>query len=142
VRGRVAAGLAVGVPVVLAATLGSVALGTPPVGALALAVVGAVLALAAGAFAVGVGAGYPVYETREFWGSETVVPSTLVTLAYLAVVGLGTCLGLVATWGLATGVEPTPLVLGAVGAYALVTAGPSYVSYRYAVRRYRRYTVD
>ncbi|MFB6169106.1 MAG: hypothetical protein ABEJ43_09705 [Haloferacaceae archaeon] len=142
VRGRVAAGLAVGVPVVLLATGGSVALGTPPLAAAALAVVGAALCLAASAFAVGVGAGYPVYETREFWGTETVVPSTLVTIAYLVVVGAGTAVGLVVTWVLAAGLEPTPLVLGGLGVYALVTVVPSYGSYRYAVRRYRRYTVE
>jgi hypothetical protein len=142
VRGRVVAGLAVGVPVVCLATGGSVALGTSPVGAVALAVVGAALSLAAGAFAVGVGAAYPVYEEREFWGTETVVPSTLVTLAYFAVVGGGTALGLVAAWVLANGAEPTPLVVGAVGAYLVLTAGASYGSYRYAVRRYRRYVLD
>lgn len=142
VRGRVVAGLAVGVPVVVLATGGSVALGTPPLAAVALAAVGVALCLAASAFAVGVGAGYPVYETRAFWGTETVVPSTLVTLAYLAVVGVGTGLGLVATWFFASGTEPTPVVLGAVGVYALLTVGTSYGSYRYAVRRYREYEMD
>jgi hypothetical protein len=142
VRGRLLAGVALGLPFAVLVPLLSVGLGTAVLPALAFAVVGSGTCLAAAAFAVGVGSAYPIYEEREFWGSETVVPSTLVMLVYLFVVAGGTVLGLSVTWFAVTGnLVLTPLVAVGVGVYLLSTAGVPYGSYLYAVRRYRRYTV-
>lgn len=142
VRGRVLAGVAVGLPVAVLVALGSILLGTSPLVALSFAVVGGGMCLTAAAFAVGIGSAYPVYEEREFWGTESVVPSTLVMMVYLFVVGGGTVLGLVATWFVATGgLGPSLVSVAGIGTYLLLTVGVSYGLYRYAVRRYRRYTV-
>jgi ABC-2 type transport system permease protein len=143
VRGRVLAGLAVGLPVAVLVALASVLLGTGPADAVAFAAVGVGTSVAAALFAVGLGAAYPIYEEREFWGTETVVPSTLVMMVYVFVVGGGTVVALVLTWfGVAGALSVTPVVVGGVTLYLLVTLGVSCGSYRYAVRRYRRYTLD
>jgi hypothetical protein len=143
VRGRLVAGLAVGGPVAVLVPAGTVALGLSPVAALCFAALGVALSLAAGGLAVGLGCAYPVYETREFWGIESVVPSTLVTVAYIIVAGVGTLVGLAVLW-FALGGALSPGSVVAVGAalYAALTVGGSVLSYRYAVRRYRRYTVE
>jgi len=143
VRGRSLAGLAVGVPTAVVVPVASIPLGTRPVHAVGFAAVGCLTCLAAAPFAVGLGAVYPVYEEREFWGTETVVPSTLVMLTYILVVGGGTVIGLVVTWYALTGhlVASAPLFVG-LGVYLTLTAGVSYGSYRYALGRYRRYTLD
>ena len=141
VRGRVVAGLAVGLPVVWLLSGVGAWLGAPPAAA-AFGIVGSVLCLPAAAFAVGIGTAYPVYEEREFWGSETVVPSTLVTLSYLAVVGGGTAIALVVTWYGLSGVALTTATTAGLAVSFLLTLGVPYGCYRYAVRRYRRYTVD
>jgi len=143
IRGRVTAGLAIAMPLAVLVPLASLALGTAPAVAVAFAAVGVPMCAAASLFSVGLGASYPVYEEREFWGAETVVPSTLVMMAYLFVVGGGTVIGLFATWFGASGaLDPTPLVVGGLAVYVLTTFGVSYGSYRYAVRRYRRYGLD
>ncbi|AFK20984.1 hypothetical protein E6P09_17650 (plasmid) [Haloferax mediterranei ATCC 33500] len=143
VRGRAIAGLALGIPVAVLVPLGSIALGTTSVYGLTFALVGIGMCLAAAAFAVGLGSAYPVYEARKFWGAETVVPSTLVMMLYLFVVGSGTVIGLVTTWYSVTGhLEVTALLGGLIGLYLLLTVGASYGSYRYAIHRYRSYTLD
>ncbi len=143
VRGRVLAGVAVGAPVAVLVPLLTVAAGTAVPYGVAFAAVGVGACLPAALFAVGLGAAYPVYEEREFWGTETVVPSMLVMLPYTVVVGGGTAVALVATWFAVTGnLDATPLVGAGLGAYLLLTGGVSYGSYRYAVRRYRRYSVE
>lgn len=143
VRGRVLAGLTVGLPVALVVAVAAVPLGGVAVHAAAFAAVGVGTSVAAALFAVGLGAAYPIYEEREFWGTETVVPSTLVMMGYVFVVGGGTVIALVLTWAGLAGALPATLAVGVgVAVYLLVTAGVSYGSYRYAVRRYRRYTLD
>lgn len=143
VRGRSLAGLAVGLPVAVLVPLASVLLGTRPVHAVGFAVVGSLMCLAAAAVAVGLGAAYPIYEEREFWGTETVVPSTLVMMGYIFVVGGGSVIGLVVTWYILVGqLGLSPLLLVGLGVYLALTGGVSYGSYRYALRRYRRYTLD
>lgn len=143
VRGRSVAGLAVGVPVAVLVPVASIAAGTSLTQAVAFAGVGVAFCLAAALFAVGLGAAYPIYEAREFWGSETVVPSTLVMMTYVFVVGGGTAIGLVGTWYAVTGrLVATPVFAVGCGVYLLLTAGLSFGSYRYAIRRYRRYTTD
>ncbi|MFC3958352.1 hypothetical protein [Halovivax cerinus] len=143
VRGRLLAGLAMGAPVAVLVPLATVAIGTDPLDGLAFAAVGIGTCLAAGQFALGIGAAYPIYEERQFWGSETVVPSTLVMMTYSFVVGSGTMIALFVTWFAVTGhLTATVLVAAGLSVYLLLTAGISYGSYRYAIRRYRRYTVD
>ncbi|MFA1611860.1 hypothetical protein [Halobellus rubicundus] len=143
VRGRLAAGVALGLPFALGLPAVGVALGLRPVRAVAFGALGAGSVLAAAAFALGLGAAYPIYEEREFWGTETVVPSTLVMLVYLAVVGIGTAIALIGTWFLLTGgLVPTPVFGVVAGIYLLFTAGVSYGSYRYAIRRYRNYHLE
>lgn len=143
VRGRVIAGLAIGVPVAVAVSLGSIVAGTPVLPAVGFAVVGCGMCLPAATFSVGIGAAYPIYEEQEFWGTETVVPSTGIMMVYLWVVGGGTAIGLLLTWSALTGMGALSLPVAAgVGVYLLLTAGIPYGSYRYAVRRYRTYTVQ
>ncbi|WP_248898203.1 hypothetical protein [Haloplanus halobius] len=142
VRGRLLAGIAVGGPVAVLGPLASILLGTTPLDATVFAGVGLVMCLAAALFSVGLGSAYPVYEEREFWGTETVVPSTLVMIVYILVVGSGTVIGLFAMlYALTTDPLTTPLFIAGFGIYLALTASVSYASYRYAVRRYRRYTV-
>lgn len=143
VRSRVIAGLAIGVPPTVIVSLGSIAVGTPPLLAVGFAVVGSGMCLAAAMFAVGIGATYPIYEEREFWGTETVVPSTGIMMLYLWVISGGTVIGLFLPWSTLAGSVglSLPIVAG-VGVYLLLTVGVPYGSYRYAVRRYRTYTLQ
>ncbi|SDX91298.1 hypothetical protein [Halobellus clavatus] len=143
VRGRALAGVALGLPVAAALPAASVVLGTHLLHAAVFAAVGAGTVVAAAAFGLGLGAAYPIYEEREFWGTETVVPSTLVMLVFLAIVGGGTLIALLGTWVTLTGgLGLSPLVVGAAVVYLALTAGGPYLSYRYAVRRYRRYHLE
>jgi len=143
VRGRLFAGLAVGGPIAALAPLATIPLGTTPLAAVALSVAGVGLCVAAGFLAPGLGAAYPIYEPREFWGGEAVVPSTLVTLVYVFFSVGGSSLGLLAVWyvvtrHLAVGAD----VAVALAVYVALTAGVSYGAYRYAVRRYHRYSLE
>ncbi|MYL68664.1 hypothetical protein [Halorubrum distributum] len=142
VRGRLLAGVVIGVPVAVLSSLVSIGFGILVLEAVVTAAVGVVMCLTAAMFAVGIGSAYPIYEEREFWGTETVVPSTLVMMVYLFVVGGGTVLGLFVTWFAVTGnVVLTPVFGVLFGTYLLLTGGVSYGSYRYALRRHRRYTL-
>jgi hypothetical protein len=143
VRGRLAAGLAVGLPVAVLLPVATMAMGTPPLHAVAFATTGVGTCLAGGLLAVGLGAAYPVYEEREFWGTETVVPSTLVMMGYVFVAVPGTVLWLIVAWYVPDGSFP-PALATVVGLTVLlaVTVGPAYGSYRYACRRYRQYELD
>jgi hypothetical protein len=141
-RGRMVAGLAVGLPFVALGTTAGLLLGAGP-GALGFGAAGVGFTVAAAAFALGLGCAYPIYEQREVWGTETVSPSTLVLMTYSIVVTVGSAIGLlVVVLALGGGLPTTGLVAGAVGLYLLVTAGLPALSYRYALRRYRRYTLD
>lgn len=142
VRGRVLAGVAIGLPVAVLLPAAGAGLGAPPGVAAAFAAVGGPLCVTAAGFAVGVGTAYPVYEEREFWGSETVVPSTLVMLTYVAVVTGGTAIALLLTWYGLSGLALTPGIAAGVGVYLLLTLGIPNGCYRYAVRRYHRYMFE
>lgn len=142
-HGRILAGLTLGVPIAVIVPFATMALGTGPLRATGFAVAGLGMCLTAGLFAVGIGAAYPIYEEREFWGTESVVPSTLVMMTYFFIVGGGTLIGLLVVWFAVTGsLELTAILTVGVGVYLLLTVGVSYGSYRYAIRRYRRYVVD
>ncbi|ELZ43447.1 hypothetical protein C464_17012 [Halorubrum coriense DSM 10284] len=142
VRGRLLAGIAIGAPVALVGSLVSIGFGMTVPQASVTAAVGATMCLTAAMFAVGIGSAYPIYEERKFWGTETVVPSTLVMMVFLFVVGGGTVLGLFVTWFALTGnIVLTPVFNVFFGTYLLLTVGVSYGSYRYALRRHRRYTL-
>jgi len=138
-RGRVAAGLALGLPVAVLVPVAPVAAGTPLPAALGYAALGLCLAPAAAGLALGLGCAYPIYEPRELWGTETVAPSTLVLLGYSFVVLGGTSIWLVLV-PVGLGGPLSPLLLAGAGTLALLTALPSALSYRYALNRYRGYT--
>jgi hypothetical protein len=111
--------------------------------AIVFATVGLGMCLTAALFSIGIGTVYPIYEKRKFWGTETVVPSTLVMIGYLVVVTGGTVIGLILTWyHLANGIGSSPAIWVGSGIYLLITAGVSYGSYRYGQVRYERYTID
>jgi hypothetical protein len=64
-------------------------------------------------------------------------------MTYATVVVFGTGIGIVLLWYLLTGhLTLTGLLLVGVGTYFLLTLGVPAASYAYAVRRYRRHTVD
>jgi hypothetical protein len=143
IRGRVVAGLAVGLPVGVVGPLLSIGLGGEPGDALAFAVAGAAASLAAALFAVGLGCLYPIYEARELWGTETVAPSMLVMLGFTFVATGGSSVGLLVLWfTLAGALQFTTVAVVGLGGYLLLTAGVPLLSYRYAVRRYRRFVFD
>ncbi|RRJ32695.1 hypothetical protein [Halocatena pleomorpha] len=140
---RVIAGLAIGAPIAFLIPLGSIVAGTPALFAVGFAVVGCGMCLTAAMFAVGIGAVYPIYEEQEYWGTETVVPSTGIMMVYFWVVAGGTVIGLILTWVVLTGAGSLSLLIAAgVGVYLLLTALVPYGSYRYAIRRYRTYTLE
>jgi hypothetical protein len=142
-RGRMCASLAVGIPIAVSIPLGSILLGTAPMSAIVFATVGLGMCLTAALFSIGIGTVYPIYEKRKFWGTETVVPSTLVMIGYLVVVTGGTVIGLILTWyHLSNGIGSSPAIWVGSGIYLLITAGVSYGSYRYGQVRYERYTID
>ncbi|WP_251343806.1 hypothetical protein [Haloplanus halophilus] len=141
-RGRAAAGLAVGLPVATLVPLGTVPLGTPPAVGLGFAALGVGLSVVAAGFALGLGCAYPIYESRELWGAETVAPSTLVLLCYSFVVLGGTATWLVLGWlTLSGGLAPSVLLAGALAVLGTLSVGTAAASYRYARRRYRRYVL-
>lgn len=76
------------------------------------------MCLAVALFALGFGSVYPNDEERDLWGTETVVPSTLVVIPY-AVVG-GSVIGLLGRW-----YAPTGSLVGA----ALFSAGAASISF-------------
>jgi hypothetical protein len=143
VRGRVLAGLAVGATVVVTLSTPSVALGLDPVAAALFAVAGCVLCLPSAGLALGLGSAYPIDEQRNFWGVETVVPSQLVLSTHIFIVTPGTALGVftafeaASQWG-----DVSTLFAAWIGGYLLLTGGISYLAYRYAIRRHRRYEVN
>jgi hypothetical protein len=142
-HGRAVAGFALGLPLAVLSPLALFAASSTPRYGLAFAAAGVGWCGAAAGFALGLGCAYPVYEERELWGVETVAPSTLVTMTYTLVVLFGTGLGLVVLWLVLAGhVVLSGLALAGVGTYLLLTLGVPVASYLYAVRRYRRRTVD
>ena len=141
--GRIVAGVALGLPLAVVVPVVAFAAVGDPFSGVTFAVGGVGWCLAAAGLALGLGCAYPIYEEREMWGVETVAPSTLVLMTYTIVVLLGTSLGLVLLWYLVTGhLAATGLLLAGVGVYALVAFGVPLLSFRYALGRYRRYTVD
>jgi hypothetical protein len=118
-------------------------LSSSPLYGLAFAAAAVGWCIAGALLALGLGCAYPVYEEREMWGVETVTPSTLVQMTYSVVVVFGTGLGLVLLWYLLTGhIVPSVFVLTGVCMYLLVTGVIPIASYLYAVRRYRRHTIE
>jgi hypothetical protein len=143
VDGRLAAGLAVGLPVAVVVPLLSLVFGGAPADGVAFALAGVVACLAAGLLAPGLGCLYPIYDERELWGTETVAPSMLVMMAYTFVVLSGSSIGLVVLWfALSGGLPLSPVVVAGLGGYLFVTAGVPLLSYWYALRRYRRFVFD
>lgn len=143
VRSRVVASVAVGVPATVLLALVGFGLGAPLGSVLAFVAVGAVFCLCSALFSVGIGAAQPVYEPQEYWGTETLVPSTVAVIVWLFVGGGGTAIGTVAVWLLVSGtVSFGPLIGGGLFVYGLATIGVPYLSYRYAVRRVCEHTLE
>lgn len=143
VDGRLAAGLAVGLPVAVVVPLVSLTVDGAPVDGVAFALAGVGACLAAALFALGLGCLYPIYDARELWGTETVAPSMLVMMGYNLVVLGGASIGLVALWFALTGnLQLTTVAVVGLGLYLVLTVGLPLLSYRYAIRRYRRFALD
>ncbi|MFC4986582.1 hypothetical protein [Saliphagus infecundisoli] len=142
VRGRVLAGLVVGLAALVACVALGAAVGVPPValGLLALLAVG--LSPAAGGVAAGFGVLLPKYEPEEIFGVETVRPSNVPLFAF----EIGTIA--VSALGLLVVGAPAPTVGSLVSrwpfvlAYAAVVAGSGAVGYLVAVRRLGAWTVE
>jgi len=135
VRGRLLAGLSVGLPVALAGAVGLwLSLGLDARVGLGLLAGVAPVSVAAGCVALGLGAAVPKFESEEIFGVETVHPSRIPLLLYvyggLVAVPLG--LALVA---LPLHTVDRTLHGVALAGYAVVVLGLSAGSYVYAVRR-------
>jgi len=139
VRGRLLAGLSVGLPL---AVLGAVGLWLTlalraRIGLGLLAGVGPV-SVAAGCVALGMGTAVPKFETEEIFGVETVHPSRIPLLLYvyggLVAVPLG-----IALVALPLDTVDRTVHLAALSAYAVVVGGLAVGGYVYAVRRVDRY---
>ncbi|MFC5970534.1 hypothetical protein ACFPYI_04245 [Halomarina salina] len=144
VRGRLVAGLAIGLPFVVLGPL-VVALVGPQtlLEAVVYASFGLLLAVASATWGVGLGTAVPKFESRTMYGVETVTPSLLVLFGYNALVGLTGVLGLVLLGvALSEGVATSPLVIGVGAVAAAVLLATALGSYVYAVRRFRSYTLD
>ncbi|WP_380676582.1 hypothetical protein [Salinigranum sp. GCM10025319] len=142
-HGRAGAGLSIGLPLAVLVPVGALALSSSPFYGLAFAIAAVGWCIAGSFLALGLGCAYPVYEEREMWGVETVSPSALVLMTYSIVVVFGTGLGLVLLWYLLTGhIALSVFVLTGVCIYVLVTGVIPVASYLYAVRRYRRHSIE
>lgn len=143
VRSRVFAGVAVGVSVTILGLLAAFLLGASLLVVLVLVVVGGIFCFGSAMFSVGIGATQPVYETQEYWGMETIVPSTVSILVWIYIVGDGTIIGIVVVLLLVTErLLFTPLIGIGLIAYGLVTIGVPYWLYRYAVRQVEKVTIE
>ncbi|WP_330630150.1 hypothetical protein [Halocatena halophila] len=142
-RGRMLAGLVLTVPVAVIGSLLTIAIGTPPLAAISVAFVGAVLCLPATGLALGLGSLYPIFEEREVFGTEAISPSFGVLYVYEMIVLGGTVIGLWVCWVLATGTASLSLGLGiGLVVYGLFTTVIPYAGYRYAVGRLRSLTIE
>jgi hypothetical protein len=158
VRAHLLASLLIAVPVGVAVTA-AVAVASPvdPGTAVALVVAAAPLMVVSNALSVGIGTAFPRFRAVNVTRSmKTVVPSTLAfvlfSLHLLATAlsgvlvydeGARSVAAGVLTWLLpfGLGVGPGGLFLVAAGLLAVLVAAPA-LSYRYAVRRFDRYTLD
>ncbi len=142
VRGRILAGLVVGLAVLVACAVPGAAVGVSPtaLGVLALFALG--LSAAAGGVAAGFGVLVPKHEPEEVFGVETVRPSNVPLFAF----EIGTIVAAGAGLLVVGAPEPTvgtlvsrwPFVL----AYAAVIAGSGAVGYLVSVRRLGGWTVE
>lgn len=142
VRGRILAGLVVGLAALIACCALGAAAGVAPTALGALAVLTVGLSLAAGAVAAGFGVLVPKYEPEEVFGVETVRPSNIPLFAFeigtVAVGGLGLFIVGAPEPTIGTVRSRLPFVLG----YAAVVAGGGVASYLVAARRLRGWTVE
>ena len=151
VRALWLAGSAPGVPITLAlAVVAGVLAGLPPADLILVGAIAAGLAALAPGLASGVGAAFPrVQPARITRSRRAVVPSLLAFGAYSLALFVLSGPAWLAIGGAprrvvagVAGVDPTVVgVAGAASAIALVGAA-SFVSYRYAVRRFDRYTIE
>jgi hypothetical protein len=141
IRGRLLAGLALGLPLAVPGAIGVwVGLDLSPRAGLGLLVGTPALSVAVGCIALGLGCAVPKFETESVFGVETVHPSQIPLLVYvyggLVVVPAGLALVAAPVGDFVGG----SLHLTALAAYALVVGGLAGGGYHYAVRRVGRYT--
>lgn len=139
-RGRVVAGVVVGVAV-LALALPLDLYSNGVAGALARAAVGLLLVPVAAGTALGLGAALPAFEEREYMNVERPHPSVLLLLAYLVGGLFVTAGGLgLATWTVVAGPSLVAGVLWLV--YLPLVVVPAAGGYVYAVRRFDGLEID
>lgn len=148
VRGTLLPGLAVGLPVTLALTVGAGVL-SPLALSETLLLAGAATALCFGAAGIAVGAGtaFPKFERTSVTRSRKVVMPGLyafgaysLVLVVLASPGLGAVA--LPALGLLDGGPPGVAVVAAgAGLTALLAGGAGFLGYRYAAGRFDEYTV-
>jgi ABC-2 type transport system permease protein len=135
VRGRLLAGLAVGVPLAVLGALGLwLSLDLDPRAGAGLLVGVGPLSLAAGCVALGLGAAVPKFESEEIFGVETVHPSRIPLLLYVYGGLVAVPLGL-ALLALPPDTVDRTVHLAALAVYAVVVGALSVGGYVYAVRR-------
>lgn len=144
VRGRIIAGLAVSIPFVVVVPFLVAIVG--PLSVLDVFVyvlIGIGLSVTSAAWAVGIGTAYPIYESREMWGTDSVMPSTLAMLVHEFIVAIGGLISLVLS-GLALAQDSSllDLYIGGVVVCLVIFAISGSGAYVYAVRRYRAHTLN
>lgn len=143
VRGRIIAGLVVGLPFVVVIPFLVVVISSQSVlDVFVYVLIGIGLSLTSAAWAVGIGTAYPTYESREVWGTDSVIPSTLAMVVHEFAVAIGSLISLVFT-GLALSQNSSlNIYLGGVVVCLVIFAVSGIGAYVYAVRRYRSHTLD
>jgi ABC-2 type transport system permease protein len=144
VRGRIIAGLVVSVPFVVVIPFLITIVGPPSVlDVFVYVLIGLGLSVTSAAWALGIGTAYPTYESREMWGTDSVMPSTLAMLAHEFAVAIGGLISLVLS-GLALSQNSSllSLYIGGVAVCLVIFAVSGGGAYVYAVRRYHTHTLD
>jgi len=151
VRGLVTAGVAVGVPVTVAATAVLAVLSPmPPVAVASVVAAAALLPILAAGVAVGVGTQFPKYDaTSVSRNREVVVPSmwafAIYTLAFMLTGGIATGFqtpGIAEFVADALGAATVVVHVGSLVVGLLLTGAAAVLAVRVAVREFDSYTTD
>jgi ABC-2 type transport system permease protein len=140
---RLVAGLTLSVPflVVIPGIIVAVS-AFPFVDTVAYVGFGWILAFASGAWAVGLGTAYPKYDSRRIYGVESATPSIAIVFVHMMAVSIMGFIGLLSvSYFIASGL-PINTLLAVEVVLSVVLVGTAIAAYRYAIRRYRSYTID